>query len=660
MNLSKHPTTPMTIRQTRFDDKPHPFSPRSILRWGGAIALQAVTLYSLSTVPVSGQTPTFVPYQPPEAQKPTSNENGSGESGESASDKQGAEAAASPSQPASQETQSSGNSFLPFMGGEEQIPQTPVYLDGRKLFEIATNDSERVREIESRLKEIVRNGFEPEKLSVYNAVLNGETVICLAPDGNSDRVCKEPAIYLMTVTSTDARLNRFSADPQLLADEWSQRIERQLDRAIEERQPQHLKEQLSLAAAIALVMVLSSFTLAHERQKLEAQRQKIANQPTPPPSESSSETDLSESTPTNPVESDSLDRRHESESIGELQHKMNQREQRNINDLKQRLIQIGQVGVWGGGSYAIVGLFPYTRWLQPLVLSWLPLPLKIVGIVFSSYAGIRLTYVGIDRFFSALQDEDFLDADESRRLALRFSTFSAVFKSISFAGFVSVGTLAILSAIGLNLAPILAGAGIIGLGISLASQSLIKDAINGFLILLEDQYAVGDVIIVGDVGGLVENMNLRITQLRNGEGRLITLPNSTISVVQNLSKEWARVDCTIDVAYHTDVDRALAVLRELSVEIYSEPEWREKIIDVPEVLGIDEIDHAGILIRTWIKTKPLQHWSVGREFRRRIKTRFDREGIAIGTPQQSVTFKNSLELLKEASNGNSPSEHAIV
>lgn len=206
--------------------------------------------------------------------------------------------------------------------------------------------------------------------------------------------------------------------------------------------------------------------------------------------------------------------------------------------------------------------------------------------------------------------------------------------------------------IGLDIAPILAGAGIIGLGISLASQSLIKDTINGFLILFEDQYAIKDVILVDDVGGLVENMNLRITQLRNGEGQLITIPNSAISIVRNLSKEWARVDLTITVADQNNVDRVLQVLQELSSEIYGEPEWREKIIDPPEVLGIDEIGHSGLLIRIWIKTKPLQHWSVGREFRRRMKTRLDQHGIAIGVPQQSVLFQSSLELLKQARNGN--------
>ena len=125
---------------------------------------------------------------------------------------------------------------------------------------------------------------------------------------------------------------------------------------------------------------------------------------------------------------------------------------------------------------------------------------------------------------------------------------------------IAIGTLASLSLLGFDLAPLLAGAGIISLALSFASQNVLKDVINGFLILLEDQFGVGDVIISGDVAGFVENMNLRITQLRNEEGRLITIPNGQITVVQNLSKEWSRVDLMIPVALDSDIDQAIALV----------------------------------------------------------------------------------------------------
>jgi small conductance mechanosensitive channel len=182
----------------------------------------------------------------------------------------------------------------------------------------------------------------------------------------------------------------------------------------------------------------------------------------------------------------------------------------------------------------------------------------------------------------------------------------------------------------------LAGAGIIGVAISFASQSLIKDMINGFFILLEDQYGVGDVIIVGEVSGLVENMNLRITQLRNDEGRLITIPNSAITIVQNLSKEWSRVDLRIDVAYSADIDQALALIEQVAHDMSRDRPWSDLILEPPLLLGVDKLDHAGATVRLWIKTQPLKQWEVAREYRRRLKLAFDKAGIPFGVPQQSL------------------------
>jgi small conductance mechanosensitive channel len=330
------------------------------------------------------------------------------------------------------------------------------------------------------------------------------------------------------------------------------------------------------------------------------------------------------------------------QTIEVVQQQLENRQLRNLNDIQRRLLQVGQVVLWGGGTFAILGLFPYTRWLQPLVLAG---PLKVFGIGVITYVVIRASAVLIDRFFAALQDGEFLAPEASQRLALRVSTFSQISKSITAIGCIGVGGLVALSVVGVDVIPLLAGAGIIGLAISFASQSLIKDMINGFLILFEDQYAVGDVIVVDKVGGLVENMTLRITQLRDTEGKLITLPNGSITVVQNLSKDWSRVDLTIEVAYGADLDYALDVIKQVGQQMFSDRDWNGKILEQPDVLGVDKIEHTGILIRVWIKTQPLQQWSVGREFRRRLKNAFDQAGVAIGVPQQSLWFSNSLDML---------------
>ena len=194
--------------------------------------------------------------------------------------------------------------------------------------------------------------------------------------------------------------------------------------------------------------------------------------------------------------------------------------------------------------------------------------------------------------------------------------------------------------LGIDIAPILAGAGILGLGISFGAQSLVKDIINGVFILIEDQFGVGDVIDAGGFIGAVEELNLRTTQIRSADGELITIPNSFITVVKNKSSNWSRVNLGIDVAYGTDIDRAIAIIAEVANEMSLELPWKLLILEPPMVLGVDNFGADGITIRVWIKTKPSEHMSVGREYRRRLKITFDREGIQIPFPQRSIWLES--------------------
>jgi small conductance mechanosensitive channel len=187
----------------------------------------------------------------------------------------------------------------------------------------------------------------------------------------------------------------------------------------------------------------------------------------------------------------------------------------------------------------------------------------------------------------------------------------------------------------------LAGGAVIGLAISFGSQSLIKDLVNGCLILIEDQFAVGDVIQVRDKSGLVENLNLRVTQLRNSEGQLITITNSNITNVSNLTRLWSRIDFSIVVAYENDPKLVLDILKEVCQQLYSEPEWRDHLPEPPKVLGIDDLSHTGMSMRVWIKTAPMEQWSVGREFRLRVRQAFEANNIQIGRPQ-SITYNADL------------------
>ncbi|MDY7023064.1 MAG: mechanosensitive ion channel, partial [Cyanobacteriota bacterium] len=166
-------------------------------------------------------------------------------------------------------------------------------------------------------------------------------------------------------------------------------------------------------------------------------------------------------------------------------------------------------------------------------------------------------------------------------------------------------------------------------------------------------------------------MNLYMTHLRGDEGRLISIPNGNIDVVQNLTKEWSRVDFKIEIAYDTDVKRALEVIHHVSEEMRSESQWQDLILEPASILGVDGITHNGILIQVWIKTQPIQQWAVGREFRLRIKLAFDREGIAIGIPQRllwhheengsnNISHRYSSELQHSAQDSQDSQESAVI
>ena len=236
-----------------------------------------------------------------------------------------------------------------------------------------------------------------------------------------------------------------------------------------------------------------------------------------------------------------------------------------------------------------------------------------------------------------------IDNPLSQRHSLRVNTLAKVFRGwLRVIIYVLLGAIIAyhihqLGAVTQMVAVLL---GFISFALSLASQNLLQDLISGLLILWEDQYAVGDVILVGEQGGLVENITLRVTQLRNLDGELITIPNRTIDMVRNLSSEWSRVNYSIEVNYDTDIDQLLQVMEKVGQELYQDPQWQQLILESPEVLGIDEISHKGILIRLIIKTQPLQQWSVAREFRRRLKKVFDQEGIRVGIPQQKMYIQD--------------------
>jgi small-conductance mechanosensitive channel len=240
-----------------------------------------------------------------------------------------------------------------------------------------------------------------------------------------------------------------------------------------------------------------------------------------------------------------------------------------------------------------------------------------------------------------------VDDGDDTTLTLREKRGQTVAQLLRSVGRVVVVVVAILLTLNafVEITPLLAGAGILGLAISFGAQSLVKDVLSGFFILLENQFAVGDVIEAGGKSGVVERMTMRVVQLRDVEGILHFIPNGTITVVSNKTRGWSRAVIDIGVAYDTDVDRAIEIIRLEGAGFAQESSWKHRLDGPVEVLGVERLDDNGVILRTLIRTVPGSQWEAGREFRRRIKNRLEKEGIEIPFPQRVMHVRLENERL---------------
>lgn len=223
----------------------------------------------------------------------------------------------------------------------------------------------------------------------------------------------------------------------------------------------------------------------------------------------------------------------------------------------------------------------------------------------------------------------------------RADTLSRVLVNAGQVIVILIATFTLLAELEINITPILAGAGVVGIAIGFGAQSLIKDLIAGLFIILENQYHVGDVVRISDVSGLVEDINLRRTILRDLDGIAHVVPNGEIRVASNLTKEWSRVNFNVSVAYGEDLDHVTSVINKVGKELANDPVWAPLILTPPQALRVDNLGDSGIEIKILGDTKPIRQWDVMGELRRRLKKAFDEEGIEIPWPHTKVYFGNS-------------------
>ncbi|MDN5331434.1 MAG: moderate conductance mechanosensitive channel [Tepidanaerobacteraceae bacterium] len=258
---------------------------------------------------------------------------------------------------------------------------------------------------------------------------------------------------------------------------------------------------------------------------------------------------------------------------------------------------------------------------------------KVVFILVLATLVIRVGAGVIDHLFAMRFKR--VPVDESRK-----RTLAGILKSVLKYTVYFIAAVLMLETFGVNTSSIIAAAGIGGLAIGFGAQSLVKDVISGFFIIFEDYFQIGDYVETAGVSGIVEEMGLRTTKLRDFGGQLHVIPNGEITRVTNHSRGNLRAMVKVGVSYEEDLDRVIKVLEEVAEEIRQK---RDDIVEGPTVLGVSDLGPSEAVITIWAKTLPMQQWSVERELRKAIKERFDREGIEIPYPRMVVIDKKSKE-----------------
>src|SRR5208337_4310529 len=255
---------------------------------------------------------------------------------------------------------------------------------------------------------------------------------------------------------------------------------------------------------------------------------------------------------------------------------------------------------------------------------------RIVAVLIIAFILTRLLRK-LSRHLSDLSNREGLP---SALRAQQLRTLSSVIYSVGVFAILFVAAMQVLPLLGINMGPLLASAGIVGLAIGFGAQTLVRDFINGFLILVENQYDIGDTVSIAGVQGVVEAMTLRRTVLRNDNGTLHTVPSSEIKVVSNLTRDWTQLPIHVSVAYGADSDHVIQLLNEIAEEVADDPSYADKIVVKPEVPGIEKVSGGEVDYLMLVKTKPGSQYAVSRELRRRIKASFEKNKIEPGNPNR--------------------------
>ncbi len=495
----------------------------------------------------------------------------------------------------------------------------PVYFEGIRLFDVSAPASRdpkafpavaaRVDVIEDNLREVVPPAttfgdffkppptrYNPDTFEVRVAERNGYvTLVSADRNGTSET-------SLLTLTDQDAKYNGVSV--HVLAEQWAETLQSVLGEALRARQPEALGHQIGSALRVLLIAILSTVLFVFLRMLVQRQSDAIEKR-----------LELGDEAVEAPGE----------ETEGK---RSALRIVRNALVVADWLLAWCIVITWALAILMILYAFPPSQALARKLLSEAT-ALAAIWII----AGIanRVGSFVVARAAQSWEERPFLNLDEAGRRQLRLPTITRALEyTKSMIVYVAAAALS-LGSLGASASAVVTLGAAVAFAISFGAQSLVKDLVNGFFILVEDQYAIGDYVTIGTAVGVVEAVTLRITQLRSDDGRLVTVPNSQVAVVDNWTRGWSRVDYRYVIAYDSDVAHALEVFENVLKQLARDPQWSRLISETPRVLGVESVSSTGIVLRGWVQTVPGKMFIVSREINRRMSEAMIGEGILPGT-----------------------------
>lgn len=284
-----------------------------------------------------------------------------------------------------------------------------------------------------------------------------------------------------------------------------------------------------------------------------------------------------------------------------------------------------------------VAMLERIDWEQ-LFISFISSSLRILVVLVIAWVLLRLAMLSLHRTERLLIERGRHEGESPGETLKRTETLLRLIRQAILILVWTVTTLVVLRQIGVEVAPILASAGIAGIALGFGAQSLVKDVISGFFIILENQVRLGDVAIVNGTGGLVERISFRTLVLRDLDGTVHVFPNGTITTLSNMTRDWSAYVVDMRVAYRADVDRVIEIMKRVGMELRKDPELGPQMIADIEVFGVDDFGESALVVKARLRTRPIMQWNVGREYRRRLMKALNQEGISVPVPQRTLYF----------------------